>query len=187
MTDDTKLDREQLLDEARNPSSEGVMKRARELLGKSLFDEGAQSETLNEQAGIVYNAALRAIAAALSTPLVEQARNLIFESLYHLRIDAAAEQYHAKAQAFLNASPPSIGDERLRKALDRDAVIQLAVDTLCDAAGRPDKPEGEALERLEWLEWVTFEGPGASVSDKKAAFSVIREALSSLPTDKRPA
>lgn len=48
--------------------------------------------------------ALRAIEAALSQQdRPEGAADLIHESLFHLRLDARAEQYHHKAEAFLAA------------------------------------------------------------------------------------
>lgn len=137
-----KLDRIVAALEARNPSSEGVVERAE--LADELLAAMWASDTLEEPVTISRDTA-EAIAAALSTPPVEQAlppNGIValanrYESLSpsrrvaisvgDLRIAAMAVSRGWTARL---ASPPSIGDERLNlppfEAGYRAALIDLA-------------------------------------------------------------
>jgi len=122
-------------------------------------DENDEELHPSELPAVITRAKLAALAPAPASSVGDDFRSLVFESLYHLRLDDAAKRYHEKAMAALNATtdrapaPADAWPEKLTpelRAILGFMCFQLGAPAhLYQKAGEFVCSEGELKKRAE--------------------------------------
>jgi hypothetical protein len=122
------------------------------------------------------------------TPSDASFRDLVFESLYHLRRDDAAKRYHEKAEAALAVNPVP-GDAGLVELIARAVMVwgrphfkhMVAFSTLCEAIEAALAHAAPAPSDGDFSEWVRPSDP-APMGIGREVDAAIRRALSASTT-----